>query len=449
MTRYKYPFLFWVALMLLLSGTAAYVLTTYSHVRVDPDSNRVTINFILPVRRENINTRVSVVPEIPNTPVSYTVKWLNNSSMILELDQKGLPEGQLLKFKIDGVPTVVPFIEKSVSGKVRQKVPVKILSAGRLEKIPTHGPVQIIFNTPVGSDDLEKSVSLPAPGKLIPFSLTYKGITCHDCSRWQYIPDLPFKSNETYRIAVKPGIHSMGGSVLGQGHEIIFTTAVKLSVSETRPANGAKGVPLYRTIQFTIEQEISTASVRVLEEREETGIPGRVEVSRGKVVFYPDSAFLPNSTYRAVLQAESKYHESLYEYELSFSTVDMDKRYWVEVKLGDKHAMTVYRGRERVRHMPASGGRPECPSPLGYLYTQDRGHSFWSHRFGEGATYWVRLAGQILVHSVPKDSRWKTKEEEHEKLGLPASHGCIRLDEKDAKWFFENIPRGTLVIIHR
>lgn len=227
------------------------------------------------------------------------------------------------------------------------------------------------------------------------------------------------------------------------------TGADRLRVTGTSPANGGKRVPLYGTVQFNLNREISKASVRVTVAPEETGVPGNVTVSREKVVFRPDNAFLPDTTYRAVLQAEPEYDESLYEYELSFSTVNMGERYWVEVKLGEKHTMTVYRGRERVRHMPVSGGRPESPTPTGFFYTGDRGYSFWSRRFGEGATYWVRLVGQVLVHSVPKDSTWKTKEEEHEKLGLPASHGCIRLDEKDARWFFENIPRGTPVIIHQ
>jgi len=98
--------------------------------------------------------------------------------------------------------------------------------------------------------------------------------------------------------------------------------------------------------------------------------------------------------------------------------------------------------------MLASGGRAETPTPLGFFHTQDRGSSFWSPRFGEGATFWVRLAGQILIHSVPRDDRWEIKKDEHKKLGLPASHGCIRLSEEDAKWVYQNIPRGTLVIIH-
>ncbi|KKM11979.1 hypothetical protein SY88_05955 [Clostridiales bacterium PH28_bin88] len=98
--------------------------------------------------------------------------------------------------------------------------------------------------------------------------------------------------------------------------------------------------------------------------------------------------------------------------------------------------------------MLASGGKPGQDTPYGMYRTKDRGSSFWSERFGEGATYWVRLHGQYLVHSVPKDANWQTKEEEHAKLGLPASHGCVRLSDADARWFYQNVPPGATVIIH-
>ncbi|HAH78565.1 MAG TPA: L,D-transpeptidase, partial [Ruminococcaceae bacterium] len=34
-----------------------------------------------------------------------------------------------------------------------------------------------------------------------------------------------------------------------------------------------------------------------------------------------------------------------------------------------------------------------------------------------------------------------------DKLGEPASHGCIRLPVEDAKWIYDNIPEGTKVVI--
>jgi lipoprotein-anchoring transpeptidase ErfK/SrfK len=34
------------------------------------------------------------------------------------------------------------------------------------------------------------------------------------------------------------------------------------------------------------------------------------------------------------------------------------------------------------------------------------------------------------------------------RLGIRASHGCIRLDINNAKYIYENIPQGTKVIIY-
>jgi lipoprotein-anchoring transpeptidase ErfK/SrfK len=226
------------------------------------------------------------------------------------------------------------------------------------------------------------------------------------------------------------------------------TTADKPKLISTDPADGDCSVPQYRTIDFIFNEEIASASVKIVSLREGVRVSGKTEIKQENVTFQPSYAFLPDSSYEVFIKAESAEHVITDEYKLSFTTVGVNSEYWVDVKLGEKHTVTVYKGTEKVRHMPASGGRPDSPTPLGQYYSQDRGYCFWSARFGEGASYWVRLVGQVLIHSVPKDSQWRTKEEEHAKLGLPASHGCIRLDEKDAKWFYENISGGTLVIIH-
>ena len=447
MPRYKLYFPFWMIILLFLVALPVYIIKFYSYVRIEPDSGNIGINFFIPMRRDSV-VRATIIPEIPKTPVSYSIKWLNSTTLILKIDQKGDPEGQLLTYKINDIPTVIPFIKKSVEGKVRNQVPI-ILLKNDLKNISTQGPVTISFNTPVDPESLKKFIVLPLPGMLKPFNLTYRDKIYNDYSRWRYIPDKPFENNTTYRISIQPGIRSMGGSLLDKQGEIVFTTASKPKVISSSPTNSDSGVSLFRNIEFILDQEVSTAQVKVTDTEKAIEVPGKTEIKRSTVIFRPSYVFLPNSNYKAVIQAESVEHESLYEYEISFSTVDIGEKTWVEVKLGDTHTVTVYKGNQRIRHMLASGGRPECPTPMGYFYTKDRGQSFWSYRFGEGASYWVRLVGQILVHSVPKDSRWQTKKDEHAKLGMPASHGCIRLDEKDAKWFFENIPKGTLVIIHQ
>ncbi|MGN0253135.1 MAG: L,D-transpeptidase [Lachnospiraceae bacterium] len=64
--------------------------------------------------------------------------------------------------------------------------------------------------------------------------------------------------------------------------------------------------------------------------------------------------------------------------------------------------------------------------------------------------YAVRFNKSIMFHSVPY---YKTKKnslewQDYNKLGKPASLGCIRLAVADAKWIFDNCKRGTEVEVY-
>lgn len=61
--------------------------------------------------------------------------------------------------------------------------------------------------------------------------------------------------------------------------------------------------------------------------------------------------------------------------------------------------------------------------------------------------YAVRITGHILFHSVPYEKQAKNTLEwwEYDKLGTDASLGCIRLTVEDAKWIYDNCPKGTQV----
>lgn len=61
-----------------------------------------------------------------------------------------------------------------------------------------------------------------------------------------------------------------------------------------------------------------------------------------------------------------------------------------------------------------------------------------------------RVIDSIMIHSVPYSNNSKNtlKTEEFNKLGQPASLGCIRMRVCDAQWIFENCAVGTEVIIY-
>ncbi len=59
------------------------------------------------------------------------------------------------------------------------------------------------------------------------------------------------------------------------------------------------------------------------------------------------------------------------------------------------------------------------------------------------------FSDSYLFHSVPynKQSVDTLDNEEYDKLGSPASHGCVRLCVRDSKWIYDNCPLGTQVFV--
>ncbi len=75
----------------------------------------------------------------------------------------------------------------------------------------------------------------------------------------------------------------------------------------------------------------------------------------------------------------------------------------------------------------------------------------WRLLFGNvWGQYSVRFNGHIMFHSVPYTTTSKDalKEGEYNKLGSPASQGCIRLSVIDAKWIYDNCDAGTKVEVY-
>ena len=82
------------------------------------------------------------------------------------------------------------------------------------------------------------------------------------------------------------------------------------------------------------------------------------------------------------------------------------------------------------------------PHPLGEYVTSQKIEYAWIDRFDVGAYYWIRFFEDYLIHSVPFDENGEMIIEEYEKLGNPASHGCIRLRVEEAKWLYETASAG-------
>jgi len=119
----------------------------------------------------------------------------------------------------------------------------------------------------------------------------------------------------------------------------------------------------------------------------------------------------------------------------------------IEVDLS-RQIVLVYYKNALIKEMKCSGGKESSQTPIGEFTTTEKVYYQWVAKFNVGAYYWTRFYKDYLFHSVPFDENGEIIEEEYNKLGTPASHGCIRLKLDEAKWLYEKLPLGAKVLIH-
>ena len=106
-----------------------------------------------------------------------------------------------------------------------------------------------------------------------------------------------------------------------------------------------------------------------------------------------------------------------------------------------------------VQKFKCSTGKVGTPTPLGHYQADGKANGKEWYYMQDSNVYvkWAtRIVGGVMFHSVIYSSSKKgpTRSSVHA-LGHRASHGCIRLTVKSAKWIFDNCPAGTTVIIRR
>ncbi len=87
-----------------------------------------------------------------------------------------------------------------------------------------------------------------------------------------------------------------------------------------------------------------------------------------------------------------------------------------------------------------SPGKASTPTVTGEYTIGSRGYSFGS---GFTCYYWTQFYGDYLFHTIVYyQNTWTPMEGV---MGVAASHGCVRLEDDNAYWIYNNVPSGTKV----
>lgn len=113
--------------------------------------------------------------------------------------------------------------------------------------------------------------------------------------------------------------------------------------------------------------------------------------------------------------------------------------------------VTVYRGDTPVKALICSVGKNGA-TPNGTFYLPGTKHRWWTLFGNVYGQYTTTITGNYLFHSVYYYTYGNNRTlsvTEYNKLGQPASAGCIRLTVAGAKYIYDNCPAGTKVTIFR
>ena len=102
-----------------------------------------------------------------------------------------------------------------------------------------------------------------------------------------------------------------------------------------------------------------------------------------------------------------------------------------------------------VKAIVCSVGRSGHATPTMEVHSLDR-YRWCLMVDGTWGQYAIRVRGGIMFHSVPYYSQdaGDLEYDEFNKLGSPASLGCIRMTVKDVKWLYDNCPYGFTTVIY-
>lgn len=409
----------------------------------DAGTVKITVNFLMPMAARDVEDKIHLTSEKPGVKIIKNARWLNNSTLEIFTVEEGLPRGYLTRLYIEPLKTSIPGLYKSA--KAFYRVNIQPFMIGLSPVAPTQGPIVLNFSTPIKKEGLIKYLKTDFKFTLDPYvNLGLEGRFFKDYSKWYILPEKRLEPGKLYSLDFDGYIENYAGISRKVAFSGVFRAATVPQVVSTNPSDGQEDVPVYGPVIINFDTDMAEVAVKIEGMTGDTVVQGRI------ATYKPHAAFLPGRTYKVEVQGKSLFGEEMKSYSFNFSIMDMGDKLWVEVNLRRLQKVVVYRGARTIRTMLVSGGLPgsENETPLGYFTIKDRGHSFWSEKYKEGALYWVRIKGDYLFHSIPRDAQGKIIEEEHRKLGIPASHGCIRMKDDDARWFYENVPEGTMVVIH-
>ena len=129
------------------------------------------------------------------------------------------------------------------------------------------------------------------------------------------------------------------------------------------------------------------------------------------------------------------------------STFVSNTKYFTWVDL-NRQRVNIFTGGAKhwtlVKTYSCATGNNITPSKRGLFTIQDKGASFVAGP-GTIVKYWTRYSGNFMLHSIILTTSGAVCDAT---IGKRVSHGCIRMPLDMAKWYYEKVPKGSLIWVN-
>jgi lipoprotein-anchoring transpeptidase ErfK/SrfK len=132
-------------------------------------------------------------------------------------------------------------------------------------------------------------------------------------------------------------------------------------------------------------------------------------------------------------------------YDVNKGTLGLYPGRYIEVNLSQQ-IMYLIEGNNQIGSYTVSTGAWDTPTPIGTLTINSKDAMAWSSKYGLYMPYWNDIGGGYGIHELPEWPGGYKEGEAH--LGIPVSHGCIRLGVGSAEFVYNWASIGTPVVIH-
>lgn len=125
--------------------------------------------------------------------------------------------------------------------------------------------------------------------------------------------------------------------------------------------------------------------------------------------------------------------------------IKMEKK--IEINTGPEQKLYYFYNDVRMGEFKISSGKSGMNTPTGNFKIDYKHPKAWSSKYGLWMPYWMSFrSGAYGIHELPEWPNGYKEGENH--LGIPVSHGCVRLGVGSAEFMYNWAEMGTKVYIY-